>query len=68
MQFSQTRKSISTCAFPRAGVRPAWTNALAHEMCHLRQEFTGDRGHHTAAFRRMAQRVCRAHGFDLKTF
>jgi hypothetical protein len=37
-------------------------------MCHLRQEFTGDRGHHTAAFRRMAQRVCRAHGFDLKTF
>ena len=41
---------------------------MAHEMCHLRQEFTGDRGHHTAAFRRMAQRVCRAHGFDLKTF
>lgn len=41
---------------------------MAHEMCHLRQEFTGDRGHHTAAFRRMAARVCRAHGFDLKTF
>jgi SprT-like family protein len=42
--------------------------AMAHEMCHLRQEMTGDRGHHTAAFRRMAARVCRAHGFDLKTF
>ena len=41
---------------------------MAHEMCHLRQEKLGDRGHHTAAFRRMAARVCRAHGFDLKTF
>ena len=41
---------------------------LAHEMCYLRQEMIGDRGHHTAAFRRMAARVCRAHGFDIKTF
>jgi hypothetical protein len=37
-------------------------------MCHLRQEMTGDRGHHTAGFKRMAARVCRVHGFDLKTF
>jgi len=28
----------------------------------------GDRGHHSAAFRKMAARVCRAHGFDIKTF
>jgi hypothetical protein len=41
---------------------------MAHEMCHLRQELTGDRGHHTAGFKRMAARVCRAHGFDPKTF
>jgi SprT-like family len=41
---------------------------LAHEMCHLRQELTGDRGHHNAAFARMAARVCRAHGFDIKSF
>ena len=41
---------------------------LAHEMCHLRQEMIGDRGHHSAAFRKMAARVCRAHGFDIKTF
>jgi len=41
---------------------------MAHEMCHLRQEQTGDRGHHTAAFRKMAARVCRSHGFDLKAF
>lgn len=41
---------------------------LAHEMCHLRQEMTGDRSHHGARFRRMAAQVCRAHGFDRKTF
>jgi predicted SprT family Zn-dependent metalloprotease len=41
---------------------------MAHEMCHLRQEMLGDRGHHTARFRRMAERVCRVHGFDIKTF
>ena len=41
---------------------------MAHEMCHLRQEMIGDHGHHTTAFKRMAARVCRAHGFDLKTF
>ncbi len=37
-------------------------------MCHLRQEKLGDRGHHNASFKRMAARVCCAHGFDLKTF
>jgi len=43
-------------------------STMAHEMCHLRQQLIGDRGHHTAAFKRMAASVCRAHGFDLKTF
>jgi hypothetical protein len=28
----------------------------------------GDRGHHSAAFRKMAARVCKVHGFDSKTF
>lgn len=41
---------------------------MAHEMCHLRQARVGDRGLHSVGFRRMAARVCRAHGFDLKTF
>jgi hypothetical protein len=41
---------------------------MAHEMIHLRQQLTGDRGHHSARFRKMAARVCRAHGFDIKTF
>ncbi len=41
--------------------------ALA-EMCHLRQEMIGDRGHHSANFAKMTQRVCRAHGFDIKIF
>jgi hypothetical protein len=42
--------------------------SIAHEMCHLFQERLGDRGHHNARFKRMAAAVCRAHGFDIKTF
>jgi hypothetical protein len=41
---------------------------LAHEMIHLRQHLTGDREHHGPRFRKMAARVCRAHGFDPKIF
>jgi hypothetical protein len=41
---------------------------LAHEMIHLHQHLTGDREHHGPRFQRMAARVCRAHGFDPKTF
>ena len=52
----------------RNGFTVTVLSTLAHEMCHLRQQMTGDRGHHTRAFQRMAARVCRAHGFDLKTF
>jgi hypothetical protein len=42
--------------------------SLAHEMIHLRQHLTGDRELHGPRFRRMAARVCAAHGFDPKTF
>lgn len=41
---------------------------LAHELCHLRQHLTKDKSVHGAAFKRMATRICRVHGFDLKTF
>lgn len=41
---------------------------LAHEMIHLRQHLTGDREHHGPRFRRMAARVCAAHGYDPKIF
>jgi hypothetical protein len=41
---------------------------LAHEMIHLRQELTGDREVHGARFKRMAARVCAAHGFDPLAF
>lgn len=40
----------------------------AHEMCHLRQFQLGDSGNHNALFRRLARSVCRAHGFDLRSF
>lgn len=41
---------------------------MSHEMIHLYQQRKKDSGHHNAFFRRCAARVCRAHGFDLKTF
>jgi hypothetical protein len=41
---------------------------LSHEMLHLRLDLIGDRSNHGVRFRRMAAQVCRAHGFDLKTF
>lgn len=41
---------------------------MAHEMIHLRQHLTGDREHHGPRFKKMAARVCAAHGFDPKTF
>jgi hypothetical protein len=42
--------------------------SLAHEMIHLRQHLTGDRELHGSRFKRMAARVCAAHGFDPKVF
>ena len=41
---------------------------IAHEMIHLHQELTGDRETHGPRFKRMAAKVCRAHGFDPLTF
>lgn len=41
---------------------------LAHEMIHLRQHLTRDRELHGPRFKRMAARVCAAHGFDPKLF
>ncbi len=41
---------------------------MAHEMAHLRQQRIGDKGHHTAMFKKMAKRICAIHGFDPKTF
>ena len=41
---------------------------LAHELCHLRQFRFGDSGNHNALFHRLARSVCRAHGFDLRSF
>lgn len=41
---------------------------MGHEMCHLRQHLTGDKELHGARFKRMAKRVCAAHGFDPRTF
>lgn len=41
---------------------------ISHEMCHLRQHLRGEKDAHGASFKRMAASVCKAHGFDPKTF
>lgn len=42
---------------------------MAHEMIHLYQDENGwARGHHNSQFRRLAKRVCSAHGFDFAQF
>ena len=43
-------------------------STMAHEMIHLRQHLTKDREHHGQRFKKMAARVCKAHGFDPTTF
>ncbi len=42
--------------------------AVAHELIHARQAQTKDRGVHGPRFRRVAEAVCRSHGWDLKGF
>ena len=46
---------------------------LGHEMCHVAVDVQGlstggGENSHNAAFRKLAARFCRAHGFDLKAF
>lgn len=41
---------------------------IAHEIIHLRQFITGDTGNHNAYFHKMARQVCKAHGYDPKSF
>lgn len=47
---------------------------MAHEIIHLHLELTGKeskrggRNTHNAAFRKLADKVCKYHGFDLKAF
>lgn len=43
---------------------------LAHEMIHLHEQQAGmaTTAQHTAAFRKLAERVCKFHGFDPKMF
>lgn len=44
------------------------TQAMAHEMVHIRQDQLGMRDKHGAGFKRMAALVCRRHGFDIAKF
>lgn len=54
----------------KIGCTHSLMETMAHEMLHLHLAETGmdDGGEHNAAFRKIADRVCRAHGFDPKMF
>lgn len=46
---------------------------LGHEMCHVAVDVSGkntggNENTHNAAFKRLAARFCKVHGFDLKAF
>lgn len=62
--------TVSEYKNPRSHVM---METLAHEMIHLHQRVSGLKtGYHSAShgrlFKRWAAQVCKAHGFDLKTF
>lgn len=44
------------------------TETMAHEMCHVREWQLGAKGNHGAVFGKLADLVCRRHGFDRRTF
>lgn len=41
---------------------------VAHEMVHMRDQLLGVRSHHGETFNKMADEVCRLHGFDRGQF
>jgi len=41
---------------------------LAHEMAHMRQDQLKRRDHHGASFQRIADQICKYHGFDRGQF
>lgn len=48
-------------------------SSLGHEMCHMvvwesGQDTGGNENTHNAAFRKLAKRFCKIHGFDFKAF
>ena len=71
--FAYTRddgapKHIS-CSDRKHGQLNTLLATMAHEMIHLHQRVSGHKGPaHGAVFQRFADRICRLHGFDRKTF
>jgi hypothetical protein len=71
-QFTGERHRVSISS-ASIGSTPTLTTYLGHEMCHaavheLGLNTGGTANTHNAAFRKLAARFCKVHGFDLKTF
>lgn len=55
----------------RVGTFQSLVLAVAHEMCHVRQDFSGRwpaKKHHNADFKKMAKQVCDVFDFDPLNF
>lgn len=64
------KKHLIAISRAKVGHTTTLLATVAHEMLHVHQREAGmeTRGEHNAAFRRLAARVCRFHGFDEKVF
>lgn len=68
----QNRCPVIAASAKMTTTTPVLLETIAHEMCHLKQYLDrgfrkGDHGH-GPTFKRLAQAVCRSHGFNLSTF
>ena len=69
-RYCGTDNHIIGISGKRIGHTSSLVTAIAHEMIHLYQARAGleTRGEHNAEFRRLADRVCKIHGWDEKVF
>lgn len=62
------KKPVITISGATTGQTPKLFETLAHEMVHLHQYLTRQPQTHGPGFRKMAELVCKYHGFDPKAF
>ena len=67
----QKGRHVIAVSSAKIGRTFALVEAMAHEMIHVHEEhnrFCRPRVQHGTAFNRLAERVCKIHGFDPKLF
>ena len=68
--YKRTTEHIIRVSSYMITTTPALLIVMAHEMIHEWQEITktARRGGHNKEFHRLAQRVCKVHGWDVRLF